>query len=595
MINKLLHIATLIFTLIPYIYLFSIFSLCIAIIFYKKHKRIKKQLIINKKEDKALFYLLNYFYVHNIWFLCLQLFLLLCGSIGLVISLRLLNLGSTYNTWLFMSNTKSSINFGFVFILLCLSIYLKIIDQILFDIYFKIHLYLRQYHYYARFSYYMKERYQSNLAGLFLLNTAIRLYLRIILQKTDIEHIYNNPDYIITLSDKIRFYLRKQVQSNKKLFAILIIIYDFTDRNYYLDRIQECLFHYWPRIILFSTIYYDLKFYEIKYSYYASLLYLIITLYRRFRKFIGETDYHDIDDNLITYFYKDKTHEKLLQVNTDFELNKIIFLNSMAFDLYENYEEKIKLYFERNYRVDYIDINYKKTYEPDSMRLFFTGIFLMNVGFGTNVSFKDWIIINIPLLLGYLIYEYTYQNQQKIKNIIVFTILYSSLIIIAIILIIWIYLTRHTLYFMTETIWSFGFIIKQEFTQMEKYDYMLQYLSFILEKYNLLDIQKSYLIDVFEKINHCGILTADASILQIKTLIDNLYHTFICLEYFHYKHYMQYCNLFHDEIISDLDEIYETLAILYAFFYIIFKLYIILDYPKVKHNFLRILDANNPP
>lgn len=82
-----------------------------------------------------------------------------------------------------------------------------------------------------------------------------------------------------------------------------------------------------------------------------------------------------------------------------------------------------------------------------------------------------------------------------------------------------------------------------------------------LEKYILLNTQKNYLIDIFARINVCGILTADASITQIKALVDNLYETFIYYEYFHFKYYTQYCSLFYIEKIefNKLNIIVDTL------------------------------------
>ena len=296
---------------------------------------------------------------------------------------------------------------------------------------------------------------------------------------------------------------------------------------------EECFHYYFPHIVVFNILLYDLRNYQIKYFYFFIFIFFIINVYRRFRKFISQLDFYEIDKIVANYFYKTDIHNQMMQAENHSQRLKLFGDNEYAFNLHnyygqKHYGDKFKKYFERGFVVDYVDINLKKSYEPYNIRMLYIGIFISYIIFCYNMSIIYCIIISIPLFIGIILYEYcfyTYKTQKK--YIMSYMILYILLFIIAIGILIWIYLTRHTFYFINDYIWNYKFTIKQYFTIDEKLIFLKEYFIFKIRYFSL--HEKLELLKILKSISYYDLLQS-STIIEIKEYVDNLIQLYEKLE-----------------------------------------------------------------
>lgn len=500
MIKKLYYIFKTIMLIIPMCYWFIIFSLFIAVIYHhyyhlKKKKAFDFHLRNKKRAQKfrfsaqrfsTTFEVLDFYYIKNIWFELIQLVIIFSFIFGFLLNLRVLNFGEIYDIW-FLFMKKNDNYLPIIIIILSLFIYMKLLNPIIKDIYYKIHLYLFNYKLYTDLINFMSNRYFKNVTGLFTLTGKISHYFLFdILEKQELD------------------YLQKKIKANVILLSFLRKLNANPNKWLFLLKMEQYFWFSLPKIFLFFTLIYDLKNNQLKYIYIAFIVYSIITLYRKYRKFLGEND-PEIDLMLSTYFYKNKKHPMSGSgyFSVENEIRHKIKINSAnVYEIYIYYKKRILFYLEHQY----VDLEFKKSYKfPKSyefynIRLVYLGVFILYIFFCYNMSFFNCIIVTLPLFLSCILHEYVYKNNEKYKRLL--KIIYLSLMLLAIIIFIWIYLTRHTIYFMRENIFHFGVIITQEFTLQEKYDFINNYLSYLIENNNTLNAYyKNEFIELMKNIN----------------------------------------------------------------------------------------------
>ena len=283
----------------------------------------------------------------------------------------------------------------------------------------------------------------------------------------------------------------KQFKLFDNIFDTLRIFHLTSLRYKEKSFIEDTLRKYFPHILLYITLLYDLKHKEIKILYYMLFIYSLIIMFRTLKKTFGEYDMLDIDEKLVNYFYKEKIHEKSLRASSEIKRLQILYKSSTGRVIYENYKEKIILYIDRGFCVDYIDVNFKKSYEPYNMRLLFIGIFILYITFlYGSLSWMFCLIITIPFISAICIYETSHKYTYTKHKLTISKLLIYILIIISIFIFIKIYLSKYSLHFITEHLSIFGYTIILTFSAEEKYDYFLKYIQYQLQtnpKYYLLE------------------------------------------------------------------------------------------------------------
>ena len=170
--------------------------------------------------------------------------------------LRVLNFGKTYNIWcLFIYKTKDSPNFIIITILIVIMyLYLKMLNVLLRDTFYKIHLYF----YNNEFYYKYMDLFWSKGNTDFLIMTTIYFYLKNILIERD----------SYTSKSESILYLRNKITSNKWLNFYCTKFYEYLKKYYHLHIVEECFHYYFPHIVVFNILLYDLRNYQIKYFYF---------------------------------------------------------------------------------------------------------------------------------------------------------------------------------------------------------------------------------------------------------------------------------------------------------------------------------------
>src|ERR1700753_585579 len=396
----------------------------------------EKKLVTIKNKEFYILKLLNFIYVKNIWFKLIQLIIYFMMTIGLIILFRIANFGKCYNIWdLFIHKAKFSSNFVTIMILIILMFFhIKFLTILLKDTFYTIHVYFYSNKIYYKFIDYLWSKGNST----FSIIAKTSLFLTYSLENKERPHYSNN---VIAFKK----YLKK-----KDSFKIsLSKIDEYITKYYHFCCAEECFYLYLPHILVYSVLIYDLRNNEIRYFYFVILLFFVINIYRRLKNFIGQLDFYEIDKVLHYYFYKTDVHNKLMLAKTHKQRFELLSKDGYGWDTYNDYEDKIIAYIKRDYIVDYVDIEFKKSYEPYSVRIFYFTIFISYMIFCYNLSIINCILITIPLILAIISYEYcfyVYKNKQKyiMKYLFAYIILFG----ISILILIWIYLTRHTLYFM---------------------------------------------------------------------------------------------------------------------------------------------------
>lgn len=484
---------------------------------YDYHLFNKKRCLSRYQRKKKL---LNYLYISNIMFELPDLMLLIMPSIGFIIILRIFNLGK--NLDIFILDLKAISFFNIIIIIIVVFILCLNMRMIYIMLNYKGY---KLYLYFIHFSICLKifEYIKTNFMHSTSLAHKFYFFFDKILSANENDLKYVFPD--IFYSHYLLLYLRKKIRDNYLLLCVIHLLKMIATKWFYYELFEETLKKYYPQILIYISLVYDLKQQEIKLLYYTLFIYSLIIMTRTIRKTIGEYDMHEIDYKLVQYFYKEKIHAKILKANVE-EYTAIIYSNPHAEQLYVNYEEKLKEYIEREYRVDYIDINFKKSYEPYNMRLLLIAIGVLYINFCYHSSLINNIIISIPLVIAIVIYEISYKYYKTIKYNRYFLVSYIILIIISIMGFIWIYLTRHNFNFIRETIWSMGIIIEQSFTLTEKRDFLVKYLFFIINKDTILTIeQKLYIYEMLKNINVFQYITESTTMEQIKEYCNNLTKT----------------------------------------------------------------------
>lgn len=521
-----LVIKSIVFLLIslPKIFWYISFIMILAFVICKEHLNKKKQDYKKENMFTTDFHRLDFYYIKNVILEIIKLIILLSGSIGLLFILRSLNIGKTYNLWEFYSQNSFNLSIVIlVVILVGLYIYSNIIKEVLKDTIYKIYLYLYQYNKLYELFYVLWDNYAYYLRAKKLpFHNFFANYGR--LTKDPAIDLFADYDYYV-LTDKITITYLTFLNNKAFFHKIFNMLYHYIEKYDYILILEQVFFKYIWKSLIFSVLLFDLHNNELRYFYYVMVLFLVINTYQNIRQLIGEYDMHEIDYKLVQYFYKEKIHAKILKANVE-EYTAIIYSNPHAEQLYVNYEEKLKEYIEREYRVDYIDINFKKSYEPYNMRLLLIAIGVLYINFCYHSSLINNIIISIPLVIAIVIYEISYKYYKTIKYNRYFLVSYIILIIISIMGFIWIYLTRHNFNFIRETIWSMGIIIEQSFTLTEKRDFLVKYLFFIINKDTILTIeQKLYIYEMLKNINVFQYITESTTMEQIKEYCNNLTKT----------------------------------------------------------------------
>nr|NP_062855.1 hypothetical protein PhpooMp10 [Physarum polycephalum]BAB08089.1 unnamed protein product [Physarum polycephalum] len=436
MFNKLFFILQI---LIKFKYYFMIFivltlSLCFAIIIHYNYNKNKK-LLINKKQELSK--LLDYLYIKDIKMEILDLFLLNLFTIGLIFSLRNLNIGATINIFLF----RPSLVILSQIISLCVLMYVFYIYNLVIKYkFYKIYLFMCQFETFIK------------ICDIF--TGGYRFY----------ELLYDN------LHDFIYIKLKPINKINSSYLQVLMII--LCNKILYIYAYIKNIFYilraFFPEILLFISLISDLNNREIKTFYYILAIYPLMTSYRTIKEILGDYDMLNINDKLTTYFYEDKIHDKLRKTISEYERTRIL-IQSMT--LYYKYDKQIR---------EYILRDFKRIYQPYSMRLIFLGILILYYNFCYSMSYYNCMIITIPLLLSFILYEHSYQYLVNFRYLWIIKILYYTNLILVIYIFIIIYLSRNTLYFITDNIHIFNFELIQEFSQKEKYDFFIKYLNYTL-------------------------------------------------------------------------------------------------------------------
>lgn len=492
----------------------------------KKHF-IKKNIYFSNK-IYSVYKMLDFYFIRDIKHEILKLFLLFSCTIGLLFLFCFKALNTNYDIWLLFFSTHKNISYilliNVLLMVISFSLYLRYMITILKDIYYKHHVYLLQYKFYYNLMDDLFFRYNHSIANEITL--LIRVYCSEFLDPDpDYDSYYiriysNKPNKI-----KLFLFLRRLTQTNKHVKNLIIKINAIA---IFFQDLETMILHYWPLLLVFVIFCIDLKNNEIKYIYYGLFLYTIIILYRKFRLFIGQTDYREIDDRLRYYFYSYNAHisfvehEHLLKTQNDFfEIYNLIKNRGIVYEIYDMlFAKKIENYFERNFIVDYIDLDRKKkSYEPYSIRVLLFCIFVLYYLFCYNLSIINCFFITIPLISAFVIYEYTFANHKKLNYIWLYKIIYLLLIFISCTIFIYIFLMRHTFYFIDEYLWKWGFEIIQNFSMEEKIAFMKAYLEY-KSKYLSKDV-KNELLYIFSNIPFKDIIQ-DIPINSLKTYIENL-------------------------------------------------------------------------
>ena len=183
-------------------------------------------------------------------------------------------------------------------------IYLKIIIDVLKDNFYKIYLYLYQYNICYNILYKVWNFYNDTLGCTRYPFFNLYCYLKI-LKENPHTNLFNRYDEANSYK-RILIHIAIIINKNPRLTTI------FNKTRLASSLIiEEIIFKYKLYIFIFMVLLYDLQYNNIKYLYYALFIYLLITLFNKVIKFIGETDMHDIDDKLVKYYYKERIHDQL--------------------------------------------------------------------------------------------------------------------------------------------------------------------------------------------------------------------------------------------------------------------------------------------
>lgn len=506
MIAKVIFLVILILKIMPFLLLYLLFFIVITLI-YKEHQKERSDAFKNNE-----FYILkrlNVIHITNIWFELIKIIVFFILTIGLIATLRMINLGKFFSTWsLFTIKSNNILNIILVIIILILMYFqIKFLQRLLKDTFYKMHIYL----YHTKIYFKIIDSLWLKCNNHFSIVEKSHSFLNNLLEK--------NKRYP-QLDTKFILYVQNKIQAKPKIIALLKKMYKFVTKYYDLIKVELCIYNYTPHIIIYFALIYDLQNYEVRYFYIAIFIFFMINLYRRLKLFISQLDFYEIDKILSNYFYKSKIHNQLILAKTYNERLILTGNNEDALEVFNYYENKIKIYIERDYIIDYVDIEFKKSYEPYNMRILYSAVLVSYIIFCYNVSMLNGILISIPLLLSFIIYEYCYYiYKKKKKYVMTYVILYIIFLALAIIIVTWIYLTRHTLYFMTDYIWTYKINIQQYYNIEEKLMFIKEYLNFKIQH---LSIDKQLdLLKIFKNIPFYDLLQTK-TISEIKTYVDDL-------------------------------------------------------------------------
>lgn len=503
MIAKLLLLFERLCYSMPLIVGYLIFSVIICLI-YINHKK-KKQYAI-KNNDFYVLKLFDFMHVKHIWADLGKIFVFFLTTIGFLILLRLLNFGRIFIIWdIFAYKAKTAPNILLIIILIFLMYFhIKMIFILLKDTFYKVHLYFFNNKIYFSWIDFLWDKAKVD----FSLISNISYFLLRSLQDEE----------SIIFSDRVIFF-RLYLKKNTLLKFLLTKIQSFITNYFFLYQLEITCYYYMPYIFMYCVLIYDLKHYEIKYFYFAIFIFSVINIYRKMKKFISHLDFYDCDKVLYNYLYKSNIHNQLMAAKTFNKRSTLMGRDVYAWEIFNDHMENIKKYVMRDYVIHYVDIKFKRSYEPYSARILYLLIFISYIIFCYNLSVMNGILISVPLLLSYVIYEYCFYKYKKEKLYkMPYVISYILLLGCAIIILIWIYLTRHTLFFMNDFIWSYKFNIQQSFTITEKISFLKEYISFKMQYMHI--HEKLHLINIFKDIPLYDLLQT-VTIIEIKEYIDN--------------------------------------------------------------------------
>jgi hypothetical protein len=505
--------------------MFLFFVLFIVYHISRQHMLKREFALKQLPDDFYIFKILDFIHVKNIWVEISKLIFILLGTIGFISALRLINFGKEIDIWyLFLSHKSNAFQLIFISIIFIqIYYYMHFMTQPLKDIAYRIHLYFNerttkdpwdQNNKYFRFIDFLRDRYFTSTI------TSELSYATACIIKEDNGRFKSDSKIII--------YLTKLCEKNPKLLRFFKRLDNVIENHYYMISIEESVYYYSPHIMVLIVFIYDMQNTNIKYIYYATFIFFIINIYRKVITFIGQADIYELDLVLTRYYDYGNLNLHKKMADEKERASSLISKYADIWEVYVTYNNMISHYFKRNYLVEYINPEDKKSYEPYSVRLLYVILFILYSIFCYNMSAIHSIVISLPLLLGIMFYEYAYfkYNKNKTYNI-AFTMIYTTFLIIAILILVWIFLTRFTIFFINDVPWSYFITITQYFTVDEKLIFLQKYLMYKMKKMNMID--KLYLLKIIRTIPFTELLKS-AKISEIKTFVDNLILVYITVE-----------------------------------------------------------------
>jgi hypothetical protein len=496
-VNQLIYIFKILLLHYPLFMLFICNMFFIITLIYKEQKKTPAKV-------SELFVLVESFRISNFKKTFVILISYFSLNIGLILSLRISILGS-YRSVVTLKWETSSMA---LILILSLFVLVFLLKKVLKDIavkeIFKVYLYL-----------YSKKNSKSILEYFFNafpsskqnkhINYLYKLFLHIqpmYKLPSYIRSYYANGEFNISLNtlDSIRYFLSKHLWISRCITKMVHLLSSLN--NYWWP-----LRYYSIYFLSFLILIYDLGNERLYYIYFMLFLVLLVTLYRDSLFFIGTKDFFVGDRILSEYLYKSK---------------------SLLLDAY--YTETIIR--------DYLSNGYQKRNPLDNLiekvpttnpqfaqirRIFILlGLCILSEYVLFHMFILNTLLLTIPLVILFniiLILQLPFLARAKELYHKIFCLISVVLLIINL----WVYFSRHNYYYMQDTIWDYGIIIKQTFSLLEKRNFLYAYLNTILD--NRTDIPAEIKGDILAKVTDEAIannLTTETTIAQIKQYVEFL-------------------------------------------------------------------------